>query len=423
MLADGMDLVFDPEKSHGPYIHDARSGKEYLDLFSFFASRPLAYNHPKLKDESYLGKMAKWATDRPSLSDVYTQEFAEFVERFAQFAKRDHFKYFFFVEGGALGVENALKAAFDWKVRKNLAAGRGELGKQIIHFKQAFHGRTGYTLSLTNTDDPRKHMYFAKFPWPRITNPKVRFPLNQTHLEEAQKLEQQAVEEIEKALKEHPHDIAGLLIEPIQSEGGDNHFRPEFLKKLREMADEHEFLLIFDEVQTGMGLTGKVWAWEHFDVKPDLMSFGKKAQIAGCAAGPRLDDVKDNVFHESSRINSTWGGNLLDMIRCTQFIKIIEEDQLVQNAAQVGSYFLQQLQALEKEFDSISNVRGRGLMIAFDLPDGKVRNQLQENLYSQGAIILPCGEKSLRMRPHLDFRKEYVDLTVDFVRKVAKKVL
>ena len=229
---------------------------------------------------------------------------------------------------------NALKTAFDWKVRKNLAAGKGERGSQIIHFRQAFHGRSGYTLSLTNTE-PMKVAYFPKFDWPRIENPYIRFP-EAEHLAETEAAEARAIAAIEAAVAANPDDIAGLIIEPIQGEGGDLHFRGEFLRELRRLADEHEFLLIFDEVQTGVGMTGRMWCHQHFGVEPDVLVFGKKTQVCGILASRRMDEVEDNVFRLPSRINSTFGGNLVDMVRFGRYLEIIEEEDLVGNAARVG---------------------------------------------------------------------------------------
>jgi L-lysine 6-transaminase len=194
-------------------------------------------------------------------------------------------KYVFFIEGGALGIENALKTAFDWKVRRNKAKGiPGEKGSQIVHFREAFHGRTGYTLSLTNTD-PVKTDYFPKFKWPRIENPKLRFPVTPEVKRDVIGAEQQALAQLEKAFVDNPDDIAAIIIEPIQAEGGDNHFRPEFLQALQAAAKRHECFFIVDEVQTGVGMTGKMWGHEHFGIQPDALAFGKKRTSSRCPRG------------------------------------------------------------------------------------------------------------------------------------------
>jgi len=281
MLADGFDFVLDLKMSQGVNFIEQRTGKKYLDFFTCFASLPIGMNHKKLTDESFKNHLAEIAINKPSNSDIYTTAMATFVKTFFKIAVPKQFKYSFFISGGALAVENALKTAFDWKVRKNFQKGyQYERGEQIIHFKEAFHGRTGYTMSLTNTD-PVKTMYYPKFDWPRITNPKIIFPLEE-NLDLVIKQENKAISEIKNALVQHKDDIAALIIEPIQGEGGDNHFRKEFLQKLRILADENEFLLIFDEVQTGLGITGEWWAHQALGVTPDIMCFGKKMQMRNC---------------------------------------------------------------------------------------------------------------------------------------------
>ncbi len=420
ILADGLPIVFDQANSHGAYIRDAKTNKDYLDLFSFFASQPIGFNHPKLNTKAFKEKLGEIAIHRPSLSDIYTQDFAAAIETFDKIANHQKaFKHFFFIEGGTLGVENALKVAFDWKVRKNQAKGiSGEVGSKVIHFKKAFHGRSGYTLSLTNTHDPKKYMNFPKFTdWPRITPPAIIFPINEDNIQTCIKNEQQALNEIKQALNQYPNDIAALIIEPIQGEGGDNHFRDEFFIALRKLADEHEFMLIFDEVQTGLGLTGKMWCFEHYSIKPDIIAFGKKAQVAGCAVSSRVDEVKDNVFELSSRINSTWGSNLVDLMRMQRMLEIIDEDHLLDNVNSMGQYFMTQLQDFVDASPYLSNLRGRGLMIAFDFKDTEQRDAFRKHVFSQGAIMLGCGEKSVRLRCHLDFTQQNADHALQILKK------
>jgi len=421
MLADGFDQIIDLDKSHGSWFVDKRDNKEYLDFFSMFASGSIGYNHPKLLKQKY--KLGRIAINKPTNSDIYSEEMAEFVDTFAKIAKPDYFKYMFFVSGGALAVENALKTAFDWKTRKNFGNGLKVTGSKIIHFKQAFHGRTGYTLSLTNTSDSRKTQYFPLFDWPRITNPKVTFPLNEENLDKVKKLEKKALEEINDAIKKDNNEIAGLIIEPIQGEGGDNHFRKEFMQELRKICDGNEILFIMDEVQSGAGLTGKFWAHEHYGVKPDILCFGKKTQVCGIMSSDRVDDIKDNVFHESSRINSTWGGNLIDMVRFSYILKIIEEENLVENARIQGEFLLKELQNIANDFPKlVSNPRGKGLMCAFDLPDGKTRDKVLGKLAENQLLILGCGDNSIRFRPHLIITEKEIKHGIDIIRKVLKNI-
>ena len=423
MLADGMDQVIDLKKSHGSWLVDARDGKEYLDLFSMFASMPVGYNHPTLLENRE--RIAAAALNKITNSDIYSTQMAEFVDTVGRIAQPDYLPYSFYVEGGALGVENALKTAFDWKVRKNLAAGKGEKGSKVIHFTECFHGRTGYTMSLTDSPDPRKTLYFPQFDWPRIDNPKLHFPLTDESLEQVLKAEATAINQIKSAIAENPDEIAALIIEPIQGEGGDNHFRGEFLQELRALADEHEFMLIYDEVQTGVGVTGKMWAHQLFNssARPDIIAFGKKMQICGIFAGERVDEVENNVFHESSRLNSTWGGNVVDMVRITLYLEIIAAEDLVNQAATNGDYLVAKLHDIQADFDGlVSNVRGRGLFAAFDLPDGTARDNLADLIIAEGALILGSGKKAIRFRPHLNITREEIDLADDIIRRAIARL-
>ncbi|SEF58956.1 L-lysine 6-transaminase precursor [Halpernia humi] len=422
MLADGFDFIMDFEKSHGSYIFDSVTQSEYLDMFSMFASTAIGYNHPYVMEKSdWLGKLS---VNKPTLADVYSQEFADFMEVFERVAIPKELQYCFFVSGGALAVENAMKAAFDWKTRKNFEKDINKEAGVCIHFKQAFHGRSGYTLSLTNTADPRKYEYFPKFPWPRIINPKLHFPLTDENLEHTVKEERLALLHIEEAILTHQNEVACLIIEPIQAEGGDNHFRDEFFVELRKICDDNEILLIFDEVQTGVGLTGKMWAYEHFSVAPDLISFGKKTQVCGVLANKeKLDEIPNNVFRESSRINSTFGGNWADMLRLQLILEVIEKENLVENARNMGVFLLDGLIKIEQNFPYlISNARGRGLMCAFDLPTPELRNALQKELYKNQLIVLTCGTQSIRFRPHLNVSKEDLQKALDIIAKVLQKM-
>ena len=411
MMPDVYPITVDLARSQGNRIFDSRGQRFYLDCFSYIASNPVGHNHPKLFEAEFERKLLRAARSKPSSSDFHTVELAEFVDAFRRLAMPPSFNHLFLVEGGAVAVENGMKVAFDWKVRKNFArngmsagSGGAERGTQIIHFEQAFHGRCGYTLSVTNTADPRKTKFFPKFPWPRITNPKLRFPLTEAVLKEIIEAEQHAVAAIERACIDHEGDIAAILIEPIQAEGGDNHFRPEFHQALRRLADTHGTMLIYDEVQTGVGLTGRMWAYEHYGVTPDIVCFGKKMQVCGIMVGPRVEEVENHVFKEASRINSTWGGNLCDMVRAQRFLEIIHEDGLVANAAAVGALFLTELEKLCQEYpDTLSNARGKGLMCAVDVNGIDLRDTIMKELFCRGAIVLKCGINSLRFRPSLTF--------------------
>ena len=417
ILADGYDMVLDLEKSSGPYLHDAKSGKKFLDFFTFFASNPLGMNHPRLAgDSDFINKLGKVGVNKPSNSDVYTEEMASFMETFSRVGIPDYLNKTFFISGGALAVENAMKVAFDWKVQKNFAKGyREEKGHRVLHFEKAFHGRSGYTMSVTNTD-PNKVKYFPKFDWPRIISPAMTFPETKENIDATIEQENMAVLQAERYFEMYKDDIACILIEAIQGEGGDRHFRPEFHQALRDLADKHDCLLIYDEVQTGIGMTGKFWCHEHY-VKPDIIAFGKIAQVCGILAGPKIDEVPDNVFKVSSRINSTWGGNLVDMVRFERILKVIEEENLVQNAATVGEYLLAKLEEMAQKHKYLSNPRGKGLFCSIDLPDRHSRDAVISECVNNGLMILSCGTNTVRFRPPLTIEKSHIDEGLEIMEK------
>ena len=396
LLVDGFELVLDLERSHGSRLVDARDGVEYLDLFTFFASNALGMNHPALAhDPAFRAELLTAALSKPSNSDVYTVAMARFVDTFARVLGDPALPHLFFIEGGAAAVENALKVAFDWKSRWNEARGLDPaLGTRVLHLREAFHGRTGYTMSLTNTD-PVKTARYPTFDWPRIENPYIG-PGAQHERELA------ALRQAREAFAAHPHDIACAIVEPIQGEGGDHHFRPEFLQALQRLCHAHDALFVVDEVQTGCGLTGTAWAYQQLGLAPDVVAFGKKTQVCGVMAGGRVDDVADNVFAVSSRINSTWGGGLADMVRARRILEVVESDGLIPRAAALGRRLLGMLRNLAAQHPSVTDPRGRGLMCAVTLESPEVRDLVVTRLRTdERVIVLGCGTRSLRFRPAL----------------------
>lgn len=412
ILADGFDLTYDMEHSQGAYIYDSKHKRTLLDFFTCFASVPLGYNHPKMiNDESFKKNLLQAAIANPSNSDVYTQQYAQFVETFSKQGIPDYLPHAFFIAGGGLAVENALKVAMDWKVQKNFAKGyQEEKGFKVLHFEKAFHVRTGYTLSLTNTL-PEKTKWFAKFDWPRVSTPVVNFPQEGDNLKLTIETEAISIAEVERAFAQNKDEICAIIIEPVQSEGGDNHIREEFLSQLKVLADQNDAFLIYDEVQTGVGLTGKFWCHQHFSeaARPDIIAFGKKMQVCGILVGRKVDQVENNVFNVSSRINSTWGGNLVDMVRSSQILQIIAEDRLCDNAALVGQYLIDGLQRLASKYDKVSNVRGKGLLCAFDLPEKTMRDTFIQRGMENNVMFLGCANRTIRFRPALCIEKSHVD--------------
>ena len=397
-LVDGYEQVLDLEKSHGVWLHDSRTGEDYLDCFTSFASWPIGYNHPMMIDSQFIEKVKLAGSNNPANSDLYTSEMADFVETFATHVSPPEFPHHFWVAGGALAVENALKTAFDWKARKlgrDIKDSADDL--VILHLKDAFHGRSGYTLSLTNTD-PIKTALFPKFKWPRVHNPTIIFDLEGNIENDIESEESKSAEQIESAFVDYKDRIAAIIIEPMQGEGGDNHFRTNFFALLRSFADQNEALLIYDEIQTGFWGSGKPWLWQHHGIAPDIVVFGKKTQVCGIYANERIDEVSDNVFSVSSRINSTFGGNLMDMVRCKRFIEIIKSENLGENILDKGKKFVAGLRKIATTHTEVSNVRGIGSLVAFTLPNGTIRDSVINNLLKNHVLAMKSGPNSIRFR-------------------------
>jgi L-lysine 6-transaminase len=397
LLVDGFHLVLDLQASVGSRLVDARDGTSYLDLFTFFASSALGMNHPALvHDPAFREQLLAAAMNKPSNSDVYSAPMALFVDTFSRVLGDPRLPHLFFVEGGALAVENALKVAFDWKSRRNEAHGIDPaLGTRVLHLRDAFHGRSGYTMSLTNTD-PVKVARFPQFPWPRIPAPYL------SEGADVERREREALAAARTAFEQHPHDIACFIMEPVQGEGGDHHCRPQFLQAMQALCLEHDALFVLDEVQTGCGLTGTPWAFQQLGVTPDVVAFGKKTQVCGVMAGGRVDEVPDNVFAVGSRINSTWGGSLTDMVRSRRTLEVVEADGLIPRAAEVGAVLLDHLRGLAQRHAGVKDVRGRGLMCAFSLPDAALRDAVLAALRDdEKVLVLGCGTRSVRFRPAL----------------------
>ena len=292
----------------------------------------------------------------------------------------------------------------------------------IGHFKEAFHGRSGYTMSTTNTD-PNKTSNFIKFNWPRFNNPKINFPLDKEENARLDRLESSVIHDIREYGENHPDTIAGIIIEPIQGEGGDNHFRPEFMRNLCDVTHEIGAKFIVDEVQTGTGGTGKMWAYEHAGIKPDMLAFGKRMQVCGLMASDSMREYEDNPFQTSSRINSTWGGNLIDMVRSAWQLEVMEKEKLVENAAKRGDELLKGLNELEQKYSFISNVRGKGVLCAFSLENNSQRNQMREAIYKSGSLVLNSGFESIRLRPSLTLSSDEIGEALNMFDAAAQSLV
>jgi len=403
-LFDSFPIVWNIKKSQNSFLYDIHTNEEYLDFHGGFGSNPIGWNHPKLTDYFCSGLWNKHFLNKPANCDFYTPEYIEFIEKFKTNVIPEKYPHVFFIDGGALAVENALKIAMDWKYQKN---GDKNQNLSIAHFTKAFHGRSGYTMSLTNTE-PHKTKNFTKFDWPRFL-PSIK--MEYLSPENQQIYDEFAIGEIEKYFKEHHKNIAGLIIEPIQCEGGDRHFTKYFLQNLQKLCNQNDVLFIVDEVQTGFYTTGKPWCFQHYDIEPDLVSFGKKSQQCGVFGGKRLDEIQNHCFNTSGRLGSTWGGNHIDMIRSSKIIDIIKEENLELNATERGNQWSDEMKTIQS--NKINNIRNLGLIMSFDCESTEKRNQLLDILKKNKLLALGAGEKTIRMRPNLAVSNQEIKLCIN----------
>ncbi len=371
-----------------PYVHSYEGqgcyfkdldNNVFLDFASQICSNPLGYNHPELNEviKKYRRSPIKYAGQ-----DFATKEHADLLEGLIKIAPKG-LNSAFLSNSGTEAVENSIKLA----LRKQKQAKFG------ISFQSAFHGRTLGSLSCTNSKSIQKQNFFSI--------PVKRLPFSNN-----------AIDELNRILKQEAssQEIGFIIIEPIQGEGGYNIAPKELIKNLRKFTKENNVPLVIDEVQSGMGRTGKMWAVQNYNVTPDIIAAGKALQVGASIAN-------NNLRPGEGSISSTWGGgHILDMAIGTKIISIIKRRNLLVNIKKQGEYMLKRL----KELKQITNIRGLGLITAFDLPNKKMRNDLIIECARNGLVILGCGEKSIRIIPPYIVSKEEIDQGIEIIEKSIK---
>lgn len=422
VTGDLLDIVVDLDAGNGSRMREARDGTEYLDMTMFFSSAPLGHDHPGLRDPEFEAALVRTSRVKPANPDFATYEQARFAETLRRVFGDPELPLLFFIDSGTLAVENALKVAFDWKTKLNARNGVAMRGSRAMHLEHAFHGRSGYTMSMTNTD-PSKIRDYPMFDWPRIPSPAIE-PGERWNTPELLPEETTALNAAEAALHRYGREIACFVYEPIQGEGGDRHLRPAFLRAMQDLCRRHDVLTVADEVQTGGGLSGYAWAYQALGLEPDLVAFGKRVQVCGVMGGRRVLDIADNAFREPSRISSTWGGSLVDMVRSTRIMEVIESEGLLEHARKMGDFLLSELRTLAAEFPSVlRDARGRGLMCAVSFHDSATRDRaLAVARESHRTLFLPSGPDSLRWRAPLSVRADELTDAITALRKTLGEI-
>ncbi|KAF9312551.1 hypothetical protein BG003_006168 [Podila horticola] len=423
-------MMTDLNKSIGNYVVDL-DGNTYLDLFCQIASLPLGYNSKALIDAASSPEMIQMLVNRPALGVQPHSTWAKTLEESFMSVAPKGLNQVFTAMCGSCSNETAYKAAFMYHQRKkrgltaeisaedlsscmkNALPGSPDLA--IMSFDGGFHGRLFGSLSTTHTKALHKVDIPAFTNWVSSPFPNLKYPLDE-HKAENAKEETRCLKVAEDKMKNAKTPIAALIVEPIQSEGGDNHASPAFFQGLRDLTKKHDILMIVDEVQTGVGATGQFWAHDAWGLTspPDIVTFSKKFQAAGWFHRPEIRaDAPYRNFN-------TWMGDPIRALQAKTILQEIKSKDLVKNAAETGAYLKQELQQLESKYPKVmSAVRGRGTFLAFDLPDPQQRDLFVSKLRSLGVNTGGCGPKSIRLRPMLVFQKKHADIFLEAVEKVA----
>lgn len=428
-----LNMLADYSRSYGNYIADL-DGNVLLDVYAQIASIPLGYNNPALATVASSAEMVNAMINRPALGNFPGADFADQLRSGLLRAAPKGLDQVFTSMAGSDANETAYKAAIIWKATQ-MRGGRdvdftqeeidssminkapGAPNWSIMSFKTGFHGRLFGCLTTTRSK-PIHKLDIPAFDWPAASFPMLKYPLHEHEAENAAE-EKRCLEEADHLMKTYHNPVAAVVVEPIQSEGGDNHASPAFFQGLRDITKKNGVLLIVDEVQTGVGATGKFWAHDHWNLStpPDMVTFSKKAQAAGYYYADR--NLRPNKPY---RQFNTWMGDPPRAILFRGIVDEIERLNLVQNTAQTGDYLFQGLEDIAaRHTGQINNLRGQGqgTFIAFDHPK---RDEFLKNMKKLGINIGGSGATAVRLRPMLIFQKHHADILLDAVNRMCAEM-
>jgi 4-aminobutyrate aminotransferase/(S)-3-amino-2-methylpropionate transaminase len=428
-----INFFVDYDKSTGNYIADADDNM-LLDIYMQIASLPLGYNHPAIIKVLLDPKNHNMFVNRPALGSFPPLNFADKLEKTLLSVAPAGLSQVQTMACGSCANENAFKAAFFWythlqrggaaPTQEDLAnciinKGPGCPDLSVLSFKGAFHGRTMGVLATTHSKSVHKQDV-PTLDWPIADFPMYKYPY-EDNLDYNKKQDEDCLKSVVDLIdyynEEKKKPVAALIVEPIQSEGGDNLATPYFFQNLQRIAKEKGVIFIMDEVQTGLGATGKLWTHEYFDLptSPDMMTFAKKMQTGGYY-------YKDYLKIDAPyRIFNTWLGDPIRILYLEAIIETIKKDNLVQLNHSVGDHMLSVLKEYCSEYPHLINsARGLGTFTAVDGVDAGVRDKIISKLKNLGVLSGASGSKTLRVRPALTFTKKHADIFLDRLNTALK---
>ncbi|EGV62174.1 4-aminobutyrate aminotransferase [Yamadazyma tenuis] len=436
-LNDKLGHVFDNRATYfltdyynsiGNYISDA-DGNLMLDVYAQISSIPLGYNNPELIKTAKSDEMTNALINRPALACFPSTDYSKILSEGILAAAPKGMSRVWTALAGSDANETAYKAAFMYQHTKRRGASDfsaeelesvmdnkvpGASDMVILSFDKSFHGRLFGSLSTTRSKAIHK-LDIPAFNWPKAPFPSLKYPLDQFEAENRQE-EDKCLSEFETIIKNYNGKVAAIIVEPVQSEGGDNHATPYFFQQLRNITKENDVLMIVDEVQTGVGASGKFWAHEHFDLPspPDMVTFSKKFQAAGF-----YFSSADLQPKQPYRQFNTWCGDPSKALIARTIYTEVAKHGLVESTSRVGDYLYGKLEALSEKYP-IGNLRGQnfGTFIAWDCKDADQRAHLLGALRNKGINIGGCGDYSIRLRPPLVFEQKHADILVGALEAV-----
>jgi len=394
------NIKIDFDKSNKSFIFDKNTKTKYLDFFGQYVTLALGYNNKIFKSKEFINDMMKVSKQKIVNNEILSDESKNFDKIFSNFTSKNIFEYFHYFCTGSLAVEAAIKTAMDYKKIVN---------PQIISFKGSFHGINGYGGIITDRFEP-VNQRLKGFPgnyWKQFNNSIYEYNNNKKFYDE-EKLNQ-TIDNIEKTLIKKK--TCCILIEPIQATYGDHYFPMLFFKKIRTLCNKYDVPLIFDEIQTGFYATGKTWYYEHTNITPDILIFGKKTQLSGIMVKKKFN----NIFKKPIRLEVTWDADIVDMVRCKYIIEAYKKDNVIQNVKSTSKLFLKKLNNIK----DILNIRNSGLLFAIDLRNIKIRDKFVDSLTKYGLLCNPTKNNTVRFRPFLSVNNQEIDLASNIIEKAS----